>query len=254
MEAKYPMYSTYNAFNNNPIIYVDPDGKDWVISTTIDNNGNKTIHITLTAAVLNSSSKQIDMNLLKSSIQTQVKDAYAISWKEASKFETTTTEMPGDRPNLTVNVPVEFIDVNVVVDVTLRTIQDEANVKNDEHLIQVLDGTDKKVKGTYGVAQLGGKKLWLNADRIDAMIMGNDNNTIPHELGHTGLLVHPDQQVSFWGLIKGEQYMEYNSDTKNNAMWSNGEGFELNDQTATDITPEQIQIMVREYEKGNLNK
>lgn len=28
MEGKYPSYSTYNAFKNNPILYIDPDGND----------------------------------------------------------------------------------------------------------------------------------------------------------------------------------------------------------------------------------
>jgi len=42
MEAKYPMYSTYNAFNNNPIFYTDPDGEEGVAAV---NHKNKTITI-----------------------------------------------------------------------------------------------------------------------------------------------------------------------------------------------------------------
>ena len=83
---------------------------------------------------------------------------------------------------------------------------------------------------------------------------GNDNNSIPHELGHTGGLLHPDQQSWLWGMVKGEQYMEYNSSTKNNFMWSNTGEYKLDDKKATNITTTQVKTIQKEYDKGNLNK
>ncbi|MEZ4775861.1 MAG: RHS repeat-associated core domain-containing protein [Bacteroidia bacterium] len=49
LEGKYPGMSPYAAFNDNPILYIDPDGNDGRISVTITNDG--TVHIKLATTV-----------------------------------------------------------------------------------------------------------------------------------------------------------------------------------------------------------
>ena len=138
LEKKYPSLSTYCVFNNNPIIYHDVNGLDWEIKTTIDNDGNKTIHIKLTAAVLNSSSQNIDMNKFKATVETQVKNTYSTSWKEATKWKTVNLNAGLDRPANNMTIPVEYRNVNVEVETDVRVINDKSELKNTEHLIQIL--------------------------------------------------------------------------------------------------------------------
>ncbi|MBI3260059.1 MAG: hypothetical protein HYZ54_11370, partial [Ignavibacteriae bacterium] len=254
LQAKYAFIQPYAFCNNNPLIYIDFDGKDWTINTVKDNNGNETVNIKLTAAVLNSSSNSsLDMNKLADAVKNQVVTSYSIKYTKKILVPTTQKSGLDGVPDKTIYTEKE-IEVTVKVTVDIRVIKDEKELNKDEHLIQVLDETDSEVKGNYGVAEMGGKELWLNAKHVDNMINGKDNNTIPHELGHTAMLKHPDEQSWLFGAIKGEQYMEYNDQTKNNIMWSNKEGYKLDDKKATEVAPQQIEVMKKEYEKGNLNQ
>jgi RHS repeat-associated protein len=49
-EVKYPSMSPYNAFNDNPMLYIDPDGNDGRISIIV-NQEYKTIHIAVATDV-----------------------------------------------------------------------------------------------------------------------------------------------------------------------------------------------------------
>jgi RHS repeat-associated protein len=82
--SKYANASPYCYSENNPIVRIDPTGKDWVITATTDQNGNITIHFTFTGALLNSSSitSAQDVANFRTAAEAQLKNAYTQSYTQ----------------------------------------------------------------------------------------------------------------------------------------------------------------------------
>ena len=91
------------------------------------------------------------------------------------------------------------------------------------------------------------------------MIDGKDNNTIPHEFGHTLGLLHPDEKMTYLeGIVPWNtrnQHMKGSEIKKNpyNIMYSGDSGL-LSDKNSTKVTRDQIWTISRKYTTGSINK
>ncbi|MEN9303958.1 MAG: hypothetical protein RL264_2387 [Bacteroidota bacterium] len=253
---KYPSISPYVLVNNSPIIALDKDGNDWIISTSVAKDGTKTIFIKLTAAAINNSVQPVDMNAFCATVKSQVEQTFSISYMEfESKMKF--SKQPGDRPDLLIPM-LEMHKVNVVVDVDIRIIKDINELKSNEHLIHIEDEA-VATSAAGGVSingmanKLGGKDVLINRSSLDAMMNGTNNNTIPHEIGHTLNLRHVDQKSEGTGDVNYQYLSDHASKHKNNLMTS-GRAFYKDRKVATKVEGFQIKWAIKAYEQGKLNK
>jgi len=259
MEFKYSFLSPYSVVNNNPIIFDDPDGKDWIITTTTDISGNTTIHITLTAAVLNSSSQKVDMNKFIAAVKQQIEESYSLTETETVPGGLIEIQSGLDRSSQLVTT-YKQVTTTVEIDVQLREITSPEQLADDEHLMEIADDnqlTDAndaaEGKKVLGYAHFGGKYLRINVDIVKDVISGKEMKTIPHEFGHTANLYHPNLG---WGLLwNSEQYMKDGTHNQNLMYQTSYQNNILNDfSKGNKLLLSQIKIMLREYQDGNLNE
>jgi hypothetical protein len=249
----------YNYCANNPINRIDPDGQDWIISTTKNKDGSETVNITLNIAVLNSSSNSnIDMSAFASSLSKQVQKSYGVSYSrnEIVGYGTVGGGLDGIPAT---KIPIyKDVKVDVLVNVNARPITSKEALASNEHLVQIQDAS--KLPGVYGKADgIGSKTVFINEKFVANIINGNDNNTLPHELGHTLGLRHIDQkyesffEVYLWG--SNPQYMNPSMQkaNANNAMFSGGSSY-MNDKTSTEINGLQIEQAKKNYQNGTINR
>jgi hypothetical protein len=146
----------------------------------------------------------------------------------------------------------------------IRVIDKESSLKKNESLYRILPDTDPRIAGDYAAAnKLGGKIVNINVDHAAGMADGSDQNTIPHETGHTAYLFHSEVPTTTQGGTQAEQFLQMlegqyfkpraNGQDKNNAMYSGDSGY-LNDKTSTEINQAQLRAMVINYYLGLLNK
>lgn len=236
LQSKYPWISPYSYVANNPIMNREIDGRDWTITTIKDEKGNTTIKMTLDAAVVNTSNnKALDMHCLKDAVKKQVETSYSMTYK--NNDGTTTT---------------------VEATVNIRSIDKFTELVDGEHLIEVVDPSNPGLGGrtNYGRAPFNGDQLYINETKVDNIINGNDDNTIPHELGHTLGFNHPDRPLPENVGKPGQDFIPNVpsvGDNVNNAMYSGNSGY-LSDKTSTEINKDQINIAKDNYDKCLLNQ
>jgi hypothetical protein len=239
---KYFNLNPYIYCANNPLLLIDPDGKDWIVSTK-NVNGKTQINLTFAGAIMNSSGKKIDMGNLMSN--------------EVKNFE---------------NI---FGQGNVNAQLVLREIGSTDDLKWHESLIDIQSGNNFGSMVGGKTQGHGGKYIKLNADFIDEKGNFSDKKTMMHEIGHTGGLVHPwefnDKQTfnngnplstsdqgyynSSNSLELESNFMNYTGKAVNNYVnpFSNTNYTKYFNENVGKAVRGQIQQVINNLFKGNLN-
>ena len=159
--------SHYVYCGNEPVGRIDPDGNDWRVQTHYNRETDKIEYkITVRAALINNSNnKELDIKTLAGQIVEQVNAAYTIS---------------GD----------DFVST---MDMQLRTVNSVDDIKDTEHVLQIVDQdmltkTDKSV--VMAETYKNSLDVKIGTKAVSNMLNNDDNRTFAHELGHSGGLGH----------------------------------------------------------------
>ena len=159
--------SPYVYCGNEPVGRIDPDGNDWRVQTHYNREMDKIEYkITVRAALINNSNnKELDIKTLAGQIVEQVNAAYTIS---------------GD----------DFVST---MDMQLRTVNSVDDIKDTEHVLQIVDQdmltkTDKSV--VMAETYKNSLDVKIGTKAVSNMLNNDDNRTFAHELGHSGGLGH----------------------------------------------------------------
>ena len=159
--------SPYVYCGNEPVGRIDPDGNDWRVQTHYNRETDKIEYkITVRAALINNSNnKELDIKTLAGQIVEQVNAAYTIS---------------GD----------DFVST---LDLQLRTVNSVDDIKDTEHVLQIVDQdmltkTDKSV--VMAETYKNSLDVKIGTKAVSNMLNNDDNRTFAHELGHSGGLGH----------------------------------------------------------------
>ena len=159
--------SPYVYCGNEPVGRIDPDGNDWRVQTHYNRETDKIEYkITVRAALINNSNnKELDIKTLAGQIVEQVNAAYTIL---------------GD----------DFVST---MDMQLRTVNSVDDIKDTEHVLQIVDQdmltkTDKSV--VMAETYKNSLDVKIGTKAVSNMLNNDDNRTFAHELGHSGGLGH----------------------------------------------------------------
>jgi RHS repeat-associated protein len=221
MAEKYFVISPYVYVGNSPTNIVDPNGEDWIISS-YEKDGTTYYNIKINGAVYNNSGQKIDMEKLRDNIASQIQSTFS------------TSNVDG---NIEVSTNVNLNIVNDLKDVkdTDHLFTIESNEKYDEY-------AGKKGEGTGAYSDIGGLKVVMPFKTAEGIINGTNNKAISHELGHTGGLIHPEDD---WRQVVQGVYRLGNRD-KDNLMFRVRLGTELKDT--------QIEAIYNYLGAGKLNQ
>lgn len=226
--------SEYATFVNNPIFYVDILGDSVGIKKTDDGKGNITYDVTVYAAVKNSSQTTFDMEKLQNTIKTQVEESFSFGQYDWNNGNATT--------------------VNVKTSVIIREITDPKDLKDNEHLFEVVDNDVLEIEfktknAPLGVGAFNSQRVYLNAKYVEGMMDGTYKKTIPHELGHTLGLYHPEDKKS----PLNQQMTQGQED--HNLMHQTAFDQTYNDsQSGNSVNANQMHIIYDKYVKNELNQ
>jgi RHS repeat-associated protein len=222
--------SLYSCFGNSPIMFSDPNGDDWIVEKQ-ENDGKTNYKITLNATIINKSGSNIDMSKLRENIISDIKSALAENNLEEAK-------------NLSVDIVVN-----------LRTVNNESEIKQNEHVIAIYgDKEFQKITntkgGVRGVAHIGGMGVAVPLSTANSIIKSENHRTIPHELLiHSMGMMHPDEDD---GILDAGLVNQFDKNHNDNLAW----GSEKNRSTTlgTKITGKQLEKMHKNYINNEINR
>ena len=158
MELKYPNISTYTYCANNPIIAIDPNGKDWEISSYRDNDGTLNINMKVIGVLYNASNTSFDMDKLRNKIQNQIQNVYSFTGK-------------GFKISMTANI---------------RTAQSVDDISSTDHVFAIVDQSTLRKSTVLADADINGLRIRVGTKLAQQILNGTNIRTLAHELGHTG--------------------------------------------------------------------
>ncbi len=143
MSDKYPSMSPYLYCAGNPVILVDPDGKEIEITEILNKDGTTTVNIKFTAALINNSSKKISKGKMQ---------------EYSRNMESSLREYYGG--NYDGNVQVN-------IDADIRVVNNIGEVNSNDHVISIVDKTSSKEAGSVGYAENLGRNMQISKDILD---------------------------------------------------------------------------------------
>lgn len=210
------------------------------------------VYLLLNIAICDSTAaKKIDTKGLAAAMIRQMDNSYQITYFK-DVIETININSGLDGYNARNYNKVVTKTVKVHCTVKYRIIGNTYQRYNNELLVDIQD--NNRLKNVYGkVNFIGGSELYLREKFVANIINGRDNNTIPHELGHTLGLHHVDD---FGTKLSSPREGWSNAEreaNRSNIMFSNSSGGELNNKTSTTVIPLQINLILERYKSGSLN-
>jgi len=222
--------SGYNYVGNNPVSISDLDGRDWKVTTYKTEDGQTIYNIQLTGVVYNNSSKNdIDMAALENAIKKQITDVFNTS---------------GD--GFAVNIDVDLKVVNTVDD-----------IKETDHVFEVVNQKELGADNQLGRADPGGGTIVkIGVAHIDEIIKGDNSRTIAHELGHTAGW---EESMTDGSAVLPSSYKQPTAkDKKENLMSQTAYVQTMNNTSATNIATKilnaQMQYFYDNYQNDKINK
>jgi hypothetical protein len=241
MSDKFYPLSPYSYVANNPVLINDPTGRDWSITMDVDEKGTTHFHILFTGAVVDKTSdKKGQADKMASAITAQFQSLFNEDKSKDSKN------------GFTVDAKAEIRSVKSEDDVAdNETVFKIENSNSDDLKYQDNNGKDQYAAGK----EINGKEVAINEGIVPDILAGNANKTIPHEIGHTGGLHHPEDDGGFFGWLfnKPGYGLERSG---NNFMFAGGHyhpADQLN-KNPTGPTKNQLYHIYQMYQSGKLNR
>jgi len=232
---KYYTFSNFSYVANNPLKYVDPNGKEIRLSSYVRDDGTTVVQMNVTGKLINQSSTDysgFDMANYASRLGNAIKDYYSVKEKG---FE------------VEVSVDIKGVTYGDSFLQPLREGDHGFYIRDDGYLPDPDKNNRFMRRGVLGVAGFGRKSIYLSKDILEGKAAKQGKNkktgltengeatlerTGAHELGHSAGNKHPEPD-----------------EMPDNLMHQSGRPY-----SGTKITRQQMMDMLTRFENGELNK
>lgn len=198
---KYPWLSPYLYCASDPVNAVDPDGREWRISSHRDENNKLHINIDFTGVVFEHTGRASDLGKLAEVIKTQIEDVFTFG---EGNFDVTTHA-------------------------DIRVARKADQIRDTDHVFAIYSEKDLHPNNETFPAEsdTGGLLIKMGKTIVEQTINGINKRTMAHEVGHTGGLDDNDSDIKSPSnnLMTQSKYLK--TGTKNQA--TNIEVWQLNE-------------------------
>ncbi|TAH40915.1 MAG: hypothetical protein EYC69_09785 [Bacteroidetes bacterium] len=177
-EAKYPSYSTYCTFFNNPISIIDPSGEGGVLSEEKDEKSGKTfLKVTSIIYIYSEVVDGEQMKALGAKIEKDIND----QWNHPDGMAQGTAYYRGKMVPLVFEVKVVVTSTSAAEELAIKAKEEDDYSAN--FLLVTNDGTGSRVIPIFPLSQSDGLSFNYGTLDINSVLNAGDSEG-PHEFGH----------------------------------------------------------------------